>query len=69
MDTANLSELERHTEVLIKTCAALKKENVHLREKQGALMRERSRLREKIIIAAQKLKKIQFRLKQMDEAP
>lgn len=66
MATDRLEKLEDKIDRLIAICDQLKSENQALREKEGALLRERSKLVEKNDTARSRVEAMISRLKNLD---
>ncbi|MCK9504482.1 MAG: TIGR02449 family protein [Porticoccaceae bacterium] len=66
MTTDNLHNLEQKIDRLIAVCDQLQAENRSLREREGALLRERSKLVEKNDTARTRVEAMISRLKNLD---
>lgn len=61
-------QLEAKVEILAKAYAALKNENIQLKERERELLEERTRLVEKTEVARTRIETIISRLKEMEAA-
>lgn len=66
MNNSDLQDLEHKLDLLISRCDQLRAENISLREREGTLLRERSKLVEKNELARSRVEAMISRLKNLD---